>query len=471
MRVLVLDLGDVPTDLRLSLLRMLPQCGRQFTNVVVPHRDAHTVRSSAYPALLQILQSCNYHVRWHGAYGLKPKLRGIRDCRRALMEHGIDEFDDHDDSFVVRTSVATDRATATRALEHPSSDSHGRDAVCVRLRCCEDLRNESALQNGPPEREAHVADDVLLPESASHRITRLLESRNAIASQERASERSGRLTQAAHAMYAQLQRILQQLVYSVDADVHMIFSTGTVSVGSHNGTNTDPWDMLTVAAIGGRDATSHHLQTHSDPISLRQVFAIFGAMVSECAPPRTVSVCEAEDVIVAHGAGFRQVFLACRELPLRVVQWTPYLFQPSHVQVFNVRTDPMCVDDLALKPGWFDSVFARTLATQLLALGCDVPAAAVPSHTRGTQTEFRTLARNECVRRIAGMLPRETLLAVCQAQPCTLPGSTPGEEEVRFERHGRSLLVDRRWMLTGQSSVDEDALTMCHRVVDTTPPK
>ena len=99
MRVLVLDLGDVPTDLRLSLLRMLPQCGRQFTNVVVPHRDAHTVRSSAYPALLQILQSCNYHVRWHGAYGLKPKLRGIRDCRRALMEHGIDEFDDHDDSF------------------------------------------------------------------------------------------------------------------------------------------------------------------------------------------------------------------------------------------------------------------------------------------------------------------------------------------------------------------------------------
>jgi hypothetical protein len=457
MRVAIVDLGDVPTELRRTVARIMPD-GWCFTEVLLPHRDAGSVRQWAYPMLVSMLRSHSFHVRWFGSYGLVPELRQKRDCADALQSIGIDEFDDFDDAFTSRTGTSTDRATITRALENAHIIRTPRDAIFVRLRGCEDVRFVQSNDDSEEKVCEQIRDDVLDPHSTCHRIRRLQESRKHASSRASRSE----LCRCAQECIAKLVGPFRQLIEGLSADRLLVYASGTVSLGAHNGTDCDPWDMAVPVCIAEKG--SFHNHTTLSPVSLDEIFRIFNEGIGrlERLPSRPMLT---DELIVSHGTNFRHIILVCRSVRMRIFQWVPYLFDATHLQVFKHVTDPMCEDDLTLHPGWLASSFAQTLAAMLVTI-TDRPLRNVAVALR-TSTEFRTLARMRCVYSVDGMVPLSVLRSCAEKGVVLTDNSSTHELNLSIKRG--EVLIDDKWRLTGHTEVDSLHLIMRHRVVPVHP--
>lgn len=452
MRVAVLDMGDVPSELRRTVGDMFPP-GWRFAEVLLPHRDAALVRQWANPTIIAILRSHGCHIRWFGSHGLHSDLRHRRDCADALKGVGIDEFDDFDDAFTVRTGLSTDRATMTRVLESVPMRRTARDAIYVRLRGCEDVRYVEAIPDAHDT--AVIRDDVLSSASASHRIRRLRENR------QHADKRASRaqLCESAQQCVSQQRGLLRRLIEAIDADRLLVYASGTVSLGAHNGTDSDPWDMAVVACVGGK----HHSRSYAiaTPVPLREVFRVFDESLgcTAVAPPLKPILSD-DAVAIGHGSNFRHIIVLCRSVRLRVIQWVPYLFNNTHLQVFKHGTDAQCEVDLTLQPGWLSSPFAQALAAVLLTIS-DTPLQATGTSVR-TSTELHALTRTHCVYTFEGMLPLAVLRACAEKE--VMLRDTVANQHVQLSKQDGETVLDGRWRLVGPTEVDASRLTIRHRI-------
>lgn len=449
MRVLFLDLGDMPRDARLSLLRILPRYSQKFANVVVPHHCSRAVRYSVYPQILKTLKEHSYFVRWRGAYGLDMRLVHRRDCSTALVDAGIDDYDDCDDAFSRRSPCLSDRATALRVLDlcasqreaisEGSATSPDREAVCVRL-----MGRRAAP--GTQDQSQRRRDEV--PEDAGDPIDDGGCKQTAEAKRQRREVTAGgppvHVDDVVYDCDESVARIVNQIVLTVDADFTIAFTSGFPSADGTLAANVhDACDVLATAAVWGHGVQSLQCDV---PVSIGWLMDRLQARLSgqamTCAPSLTCA-----GPLVTHGHLCRHVVVEHCGVTLRVLQQWPFCFHTGSVHVFAMERDPNCTQDLASSPDWMESDTAKALSKELSQI------ARINDHpftSNLTLPSTHIVHKTRVVASFTGLLPRTTFESLADAGGSlrAIGGICKGTH-VLFERRGPRVIARGAWVFVG----------------------
>ena len=391
--MLVIDLGDVPANMSRRLLSLPSICrlgGQAYSNAHPPHRDARLSRRAIALPILSLMKSRGMRTRWVGPFGLEADANNTVfdvDARRSLQRFGIDEFEPTDRNNWDELGVVADARTLA-AVEEVVGTGGG---VYVRLCGCKDVLRHT-LSSLATDHFTWMADDAPLPDTLGRaagcvrRITdarlvpaTLLHSRRTTDKQNdplrawrecagRDDDEQCELVARANgarqvaeacleALDVHLGRVLESRV-AMDARWIIVFSSGVVNMGAHNGTPHGPWGTRGICVIG----CCNTLNTPTTPNTRNTLPPVHGVVsmtivvdavrkalgLDEDSAPRTTNTLAATlgDTLV-RGTGYDKAFIECNLRTYSVVAVHQHI-----VCACDTLVDSNEVCNLVTQPQW-----------------------------------------------------------------------------------------------------------------------